>query len=148
MIRGGFEPAGWPFVEGYLTLPRFNVTKSVIFLVDTGAYATCIHPRDGTQALIPFDLLERPVPSDGVGGTATYFVEPAVLEFVDGDAREVRSYEIDLRIAKPAPDPRHSVNRLHSLLGRDIIDRWRMLYDRADNLLEFTVQNTATANPL
>ena len=44
MIRGGFEPAGWPFVEGFLTLPRFNVTRSVIFLVDTGAYATCIHP--------------------------------------------------------------------------------------------------------
>ncbi len=148
MIRGGFEPAGWPFVEGFLTLPRFNVTRSVIFLVDTGAYATCIHPRDGTPALIPFDSLERPVPSDGVGGTATYFLEPAVLEFVDGEAREVRSYEIGVRIAKPAPDPRHSVNRLHSLLGRDIIDRWRILYDRTDNLLEFTVRNTATANPL
>ncbi len=148
MIRGGFEPAGWPFVEGWLTLPRFNVTRSVIFLVDTGAYATCIHPQDGAQARIPFDLLERPVPSDGVGGTATYFLEPAILEFVDGDAREIRRYEIDVRVAKPAPDPRHSINRLHSLLGRDIIDRWRMLYDRSDNLLEFTVTNTATANPL
>ena len=148
MIRGGFEPAGWPFVEGFLTLLRFNVTRSIIFLVDTGAYATCIHPRDGALARIPFDSLERPVTSDGVGGTATYFIEPAVLEFVDGEAREVRSYEIGMRIAKPAPDPRHSVNRLHSLLGRDIIDRWRMLYDRTDNLLEFTVRNTATANPL
>lgn len=139
MIRGGFEPAGWPFLEGFLTLPRFNVTRSVIFLVDTGAYATCIYPQDGERARIPFDSLERPVASDGVGGTATYFIEPATLEFIDGDVREIRSYEIDVRIARPAPDPRHSINRLHSLLGPDIIDRWRMLYDRTDNLLEFTV---------
>ena len=148
MILGEFESDGLPVVEGFLTLPRFDVTKGITFMVDTGAYATCIHPRDGALARIPFDSLERPVTSDGVGGTATYFIEPAVLEFVDGDAREVRSYEIDVRIAKPAPDPRHSVNQLHSLLGRDMIDRWRMLYDRTDNLLEFTVRNTATANPL
>ena len=148
MIRGEFASDGLPVVEGFLTLPRFNVIKSVIFLVDTGAYATCIHPIDSERVGLPFDLLERPVPSDGVGGTATYFLEPAVLEFVDGEAREIRGYEIDVHIAKPAPDPRHSINRLHSLLGRDIIDRWRMLYDRSDNLLEFTVPNTATANPL
>ncbi len=139
MIRGDFESGGLPVVEGFLTLPRFNVSTGITFLVDTGAYATCIHPRDSERVSLPFDLLERPVPSDGVGGTATYFLEPATLEFIDGDAREIRRYEIDVRIARPAPDPRHSVNRLHSLLGRDIIDRWRMLYDRTDNLLEFTV---------
>ena len=148
MIRGGFEPAGWPFVEGFLTLPRFGVTRSIIFLVDTGSYATCIHPQDGERVRIPFDLLERPVVLDGVGGAATYFMEPAILEFVDGDAREIHRCQIDVRIGRPAPDPRHSVNRLHSLLGRDIIDRWPMLYDRAANLLEFTVPNAATANPL
>ncbi|MYC33074.1 MAG: hypothetical protein F4X64_07850 [Chloroflexi bacterium] len=140
MILGEFLSDGTPIVEGFLTLPRFNVTKSVRFLVDTGAYATCIHPRDSTQISLPFDLLERPVRSDGVGGMATYFLEPAILEFVDGDAREIHRYEIDTRIAKPAPDPRHSINRLHSLLGRDMIDRWRMLYDRTDNLLTFMVR--------
>ena len=139
MILGEFLLDGMPVVEGYVTLPRFNLTRNVMFLVDTGAYATCIHPRDTERVSLPFDLLERPVASDGVGGTATYFIEPAVLEFVDGDAREIRRYEIDVRVAKPAPDPRHSINRLHSLLGRDIIDRWRMLYHRTDNLLEFTV---------
>ena len=140
MIRGEFLSDGTPIVEGFLTLPRLNATKSVRFLVDTGAYATCIHPPDSERVSLPFELLERPVLSHGVGGMATYFLEPAVLEFIDGDAREIRRYEIDVHIAKPAPDPMHSINRLHSLLGRDIIDRWRMLYDRTDNLLEFTVR--------
>ena len=78
--------------------------------------------------------------SNGVGGAATYFREPAVMEFIDAEAREVRRHEIDVLIARPDPDSIHGINRLHSLLGRDIIDRWRLLYDRTDNLLEFTVK--------
>ncbi len=141
MILGEFGPTGQPFVEGYLTLPRFGIARNIVFLVDTGAYATCIHPRDGTPAAVPFERLENPVTSNGVGGPATYFSERAVLEFVDGEAREIRSCEVDVLIAKPAADPMHSINRLPSLLDRDIIDRWRMVYDRAEGVLEFTVKS-------
>ena len=141
MIRGEFGSAGQPVVEGFLTLPRFGITRNITFLVDTGAHATCIHPRDGVPAAIPFDRLENPVTSDGVGGSATSFRERAVLEFVDGDARAIRRYEVDVLIAKPAVDPTHSINRLPSLLGRDIIDRWRMVYDRTEGVLEFTVRS-------
>ena len=141
MIRGEFGPTGRPVVEGNLTLPRFGVERNITFLVDTGADATCIHPRDGTLAAIPFDQLENAVTSNGVGGPATYFRERAVLEFLDGDARAFHSYEVDVLIAKPAADPMHSINPLHSLLGRDIIDRWRMVYDRTEGILEFTVRS-------
>ena len=141
MILGEFGPNGQPFIEVYLTLPRFGITRNLTFLVDTGAYATCIHPRDGTLTAIPFDQLENPVTSNGVGGPATYFRERAILEFVDGEAREIRSYEIDILIAKPPPDSGHGSNRLPSLLGRDIIDRWRMVYDRTESVLEFTVRS-------
>lgn len=141
MIRGEFGPAGQPVVEGYLTLPRFGTTRNLTFLVDTGANATCIHPRDGILAATPFGQLGNPVTSHGVGGPATYYRERAILEFVDGDAREIRSYEVDVLIAKPAADPMHSMNRLPSLLGRDIIDRWRMVYDRTEDVLEFTVRS-------
>ena len=140
MILGEFGVAGRPFVEGYLTLPRFGVTRNITFLVDTGADATCIHPQDGRLAAIPFEQLERPIASNGVGGAATYFREPVVLEFVDPEARQVHRHEVEVLIARPDPDPRHSINHLHSLLGRDIIDRWRLLYDRTDSLLEFTVK--------
>ncbi|MDE0214734.1 MAG: hypothetical protein OXL37_04590 [Chloroflexota bacterium] len=141
MIRGEFGYTGQPVVEGYLTLPRFGITRDLTFLVDTGANATCIHPRDGIPAAIPFDQLENPVASYGVGGPATYFRERAILEFVDGDAREIRSYEVAVLIATPAADPMHGINRLPSLLGRDIIDRWRMVYDRTEGILEFTVRS-------
>ena len=145
MIVGKFDPSGRPIVEGLLTLPRFRIRRTITFLVDTGAYMTCIHPIDGRPARIPFHRLESRVTPAGVGGAATYFRESAVLEFLDAEAldaeaKEVRRHEVDVLIAKPALDSRHSINRLHSLLGRDVIDRWRMLYDRTDNLLEFTVK--------
>ncbi len=138
MIKGEIQSNGLPVVECYLTLPRFGITRHMTFLVDTGAYATCIHPRDGRPARIPFGQLESSVTSDGVGGAAKYFREKAVLEFVDAEEMEIRTHKVEVLIAKPDSNPNHSVNRLHSLLGRDVIDRWRMLYDRTDNLLEFT----------
>ena len=139
MITGGFDPSGRPTVEGYLTLPRFGILdRAIVFRVDTGADATSIHPRDSRFIGIPFDRLRRPIDSNSVGGVAKYFREAAILEFIDGEARTIRKHKVEVLIAKPHPNPMHSINQFHSLLGRDIIDRWRMLYDQTDNLLEFT----------
>ena len=140
MIIGEFGLMGRPFVEGYLRLPRFGIARDITFLVDTGADATCIHPRDGQPAGIPFDLLQGSTTSRGVGGQATYFREPAVLEFVDAEARKIHSCEVSVNIAKPGARASDPINIIYSLLGRDIIDRWRMVYDRTDNILEFTVR--------
>lgn len=141
MIAGEFGPNGRPFVEGYLHLPRFGITRDMTFLIDTGADATCIHPRDGRPAGIPFDQLRDDIVSRGVGGQATYFREPAILEFVDGEARTVHSYEVAVNIAKPGERANDAINTIYSLLGRDIIDRWRMVYDRTEGILKFTVRS-------
>ncbi len=142
MIIGEFGLMGRPFVEGYLRLPQFNLTTHITFLVDTGADVTCIHPRDSRPAGVPFDLLLRGIVSQGVGGRATYFLEPAVVEFVDGDARKIHSFETDVNIAKPGERPSDPINTIYSLLGRDIIDRCHMVYDRTAGRLEFTVKDT------
>ena len=141
MILGIFGPTGQPFIEGYLTLPRFDITRTITFLVDTGADATCIHPRDGRPAGIPFDQLRDDIVSRGVGGQATYFREPAILEFVDGEARTIHGCEVTVNIAKPGERATDAINTIYSLLGRDIIDRWRMVYDRSEGILEFTVRS-------
>ncbi|MCY3690741.1 MAG: aspartyl protease family protein [Chloroflexi bacterium] len=142
MILGEFGAAGCPFLEGSLSLPRFGVTRHINFLVDTGADATCIHPRDGQAAGIPFDLLQGGTTSRGVGGQATYFREPAVLEFVDAEARKIHSFETTVNVAKPGTRASDPINTIYSLLGRDIIDRWHMVYDRTAGRLEFTVKET------
>ena len=136
MIAGTLDPVARPFVDGRLTLPRLAVAMDVTFLVDTGADATYLHPRDGLEMGVPFDLLHDSVASLGIGGRSTYFREPAVLSFRDYTVRQRYGYRISVNIAKPGDVG----TQLPSLLGRDVIRRWRMDYDPTDNRLEFTVR--------
>ena len=48
-----------------------------------------------------------------------------------GDSDDMDPFSIQLSIAKPAP----SVDRLDSLLGRDVLNRLRMEYDFPQGLL-------------
>ena len=67
----------------------------------------------------------------GVGGSNQYFREPAIVVLYRGSG--VRTLDIELLVSKPQPtsvsDPRPVVNRLPSLLGRDVLNRMRMDYD-------------------
>lgn len=137
MIIGELDSAARPFVDGHLILPRLAVVTDLTFLVDTGADATYLHPRDSVGTGVPFDLLEGSVTSRGIGGRATYFPERAVLVFTDYAERQRYGYRISVNIAKPGD----MGNRLPSLLGRDVIRRWRMDYDPIDNRLEFTARD-------
>ena len=137
MIVGTLDSAARPYVRCRLALPRFGIVTRITLLVDTGADATYLHPRDGVRAGIPFDLLHDSVASLGIGGRSTYFREPAVLSFRDYKVRQRYGYRINVNIAKPGDVG----TRLPSLLGRDVIRCWRMDYDPTDNRLEFTVRD-------
>ena len=61
--------------------------------------------------------------------------EPAAVLFTD-PGRAAYIYKIDLAIADPStPD----IDDLPSLLGRDVLDNWRMVYVPLKNGLTFTV---------
>ena len=136
MIPGRFgDTSGRPYVEGRLHFPRFDLTGDVSFLVDTGADASLVSPGDASRIGADFDRLEGRAESVGLGGPVECFVEPAWIVFAGGDS-EVYVYALDIEIAPPSPD----ALALPSLLGRDILDRWRMVYDPAYRLLEFEVR--------
>ena len=137
MIIGELDSAARPYVRCRLILPRFGIAARMTLLADTGADATYLHPRDSARVGVPFDLLEGGVTSRGIGGRATYFPERAVLVFTDYAERQRYGYRISVNIAKPGD----MENRLPSLLGRDVIRRWRMDYDPIDNRLEFTARD-------
>ena len=132
MIRGRFDHQGRPYVQGWLILPRLNIQGDVEFLVDTGADSTIIHPLDGQKLGVPFGELQGEIVSVGIGGSHPYFPEDAILLFED-DVR-LRQYRCEVLIGKPSD----ILNRLPSLLGRSLLNHWRMVYDRTDNLLTMT----------
>ena len=138
MIIGEVRELDRPYLIGRLSLPRLGVAVTDIkFLVDTGADATYLHPRDGLDAGIPFDLLQGGSRSQGIGGTAAYFPEPAVMLFTDYVTRQHYGYRLNINVAKPGDGS----GRLPSLLGRDVIRRWQMDYDPTNSRLAFTVRN-------
>ena len=131
MIRGWFDEFGRPYVRARVVIPRLRVNHSAYFLVDTGADSACLHPSDAVDMGIPFQQLINPRSSRGVGGRSQYFREPAIVSFEDGDL--TRQYLIQLLIAEPSESNR----QLPSLLGRNIMNNWRSVFDPAIGVLEF-----------
>ena len=134
MILGYFKEAETPYVHVRLVFPRLGVGRKVDLLVDTGSTSTILHPGDGRDMQFPFDELRNEVIVTSVSGTHTYYAEPAVVSFYDGEARQ--DFRIDLYVAKPHP----TVDGLESLLGRDVLNQLGMEYDFRRDWLRFSVE--------
>ena len=82
-------------------------------------------PLDAQRMGIDYAMFENEVSTLGVGGASENFVESVYLAFVGDEA--LYGCEIELHICKPADE----LMTIPSLLGRDIIDRWRATYDKS-----------------
>lgn len=138
MIAGRFGTHGEPFSRARLVIPRLGIDQEIDFLVDTGADDTCLHPADGIRIQFPFQELDMPSLSAGVGGSYPYYREIAFIVLADSDGNH--AFDITLAIARPQlptpSNPRPVVNRLPSLLGRDVLNRLRMDYDHPAGRLQ------------
>ena len=70
----------------------------------------------------------------GIAGSLRSYDLPCELVFEDG--YKSHFYEITAGV----PDPRRYGN-LPSILGRDVLQRWRMVYDEPRSVLSFTVRS-------
>ena len=135
MITGFFSDIGRPFIYGTVTLPRFDVSTDVYFLLDTGADSSCLHLVDTLNLALPESGLGNESSLGGVGGPAIYYREPAVVTFAHGsEGTDEVSYNINLDLSYS-----DETIGLPSLLGRDILDDWHIEYSRKRNLLRCTV---------
>ena len=132
MIVGEFGVRGRPYIPGVVVIPRLNISGSVVFLLDTGADATCLHTNDALNLQIPSERLGNLAQVGGIGGGAEYFKEDATVYFSDDD--RVVGYDISIGIASSL------TGGLPSLLGRDIFDNWRIEYERRRGVLQCVVR--------
>ena len=136
MITGFFSSRGRPYIYGTVTLPRFGVSADVPFLLDTGADSSCLHFRHTRELAVQESSLGNEVRAGGVGGTAVYYREPAIVTFDDYETGRIYevSYNIDLALSYS-----DETVEMPSLLGRDILDKWHIEYSRKRNLLRCTI---------
>ena len=92
--------------------------------MDTGADSSMLMPTDSQVLGIQYDQLEGDRECGGIGGTVHCFVERTIVVFTDPGVA-LYAYDLDIDIMQNDPE----MEGVPSLLGRDIIDRWRITYD-------------------
>ena len=114
-----------PFLEGFLGIPRLRVSGRLSFMVDTGADTSLLAPTDALMIGIDFRrCTPKPGRVVGIGGATKAYVEDATLVFVDDQGVTTYGYVVPLTILPYRGDTRNLV----SVIGRDILNRWRMDY--------------------
>jgi len=79
----------------------------------------------------------------GVSGTVSMFVEPCIMAFAEPGVG-IHVYQLRLLIAPASPD----LERTPSLLGRDVLDRWMMMYNPPAGELAFEVRGSDLLLPV
>lgn len=127
MIRGAFRDETGrrrPFVTALLSIPALQSSGDVAFLVDTGADATLLGPRDTANLRINTTLLPPGPPLTGVGGRTPTVSADATIAFGH------LSYTLPLRILAPrGPAQQRALSRIPSLLGRDVLSRFALFLE-------------------
>ena len=144
MLSGRFgDTSHRPYVEGLLAIPRLGALGTVSFLLDTGADGTFLMPTDGLTIGLDYSLLLPPV-GGGISASSAdtrEHREEAVVMFTDGT--DLLAYNIELGILPWDPD----MQRIPSLLGRDILHRWAMTYDYEGRTLTFEAHTADVVIP-
>lgn len=134
------EPA--PYVEARVHLPRLGLSGTVDFLLDTGADATTLHPDDIFKSQIDLSMLSQDrITVRGVGGEMHYVSEEAVIYIEDNDAGGWHGFSIEMHITPQ--DDHITVEDLPSVLGRDILNSCRCVFDAGQSLVSLEPRSSA-----
>ncbi len=138
MLKGRFgNTSGRPFFSGSLFIPRLDRGGAISFLVDTGADCSVLMPADAKRLGVDYAKLgRRRVETFGVGGRSSdYAVDAIVTLIYPGIA--AYAWDIELRVMAP----KRAIAQTPSLLGRDVLNRLRLVYEPAAALLEAEVRS-------
>lgn len=138
-IRGSYrEFAGLlvPTVRAWVAIPNLGTFGDVLFLVDTGATRTILHPIDLSRTDTPAPpYANAPVhTAGGIGGSVDYAEVRAHVYFLDTGIfrRSLREFTVGLSLPATQADYNKTAS-LPSLLGRDILDQCRCTFDYKRN---------------
>ena len=106
----------------------------ILFLVDTCADRSILMASDVKILGVDYEKLSSKIEISGIGGTVNLFSSPAFLAFT-GSGPALYVYNIDIGIAPQEP----SFEKSLSVLGRDILDNWSMVYAPLRKQLQFEV---------
>lgn len=144
-LTGQFRDAArhpYPSIEGRIAIASMDAVVRTPFLLDTGAEITLLMPTDAAALGIDTgNMTPTPHLVSSVGGDTRIYQVSASIMFADRENLYV--YRAELAIAEPGAHNRG----LPSLLGRDILNRWRLRYDAPANALDAEVHSADLVVP-
>lgn len=132
MLVGRFDGLGRPRIGAVVRIAGLGLRREVQFLVDTGSTTTSLNTDDLTGLDLSGIGPKRPV-GVGYGGVLLGYQLPGAAHF---EERGVGAYgfQVDMLLVD---EP--ELAGLPSVLGRDILQHWRMVHDPTNEILEFEI---------
>jgi len=130
LIYGRFgDTSGRPYLEARLALPHQNRWRLCPFIIDTGAERSVLMPTDSRLMGVDRSGLQRDA-TDGIGGHCDGYNSFAFIILHDEETSFLHNFRINVFIPDESPD----LFRIDSsILGRDVLDRLRLVYDKPNN---------------
>lgn len=133
-----FRPPA-PFIRITVLSKSLKIRRPLHFHIDTGASVTILLDKDTKFLGIDVGKLKRAErPLGGLGGTIdTYMIDDASL-FLMAEEGEVVEERLRVYVGKHemrrlSPEEKAMITRMPSLLGRDMIHRFRLVCDKDRN---------------
>lgn len=136
IVHGHFGERGRPNLTVGVRLLRLRKYGPITFMVDTGATRTVLSFEDARGLGVSYASLAQAGAGRMVTGSVGFFPESAELIFEDVQAglSHALGLQIGIRQRLSSGDP-----ALPSLLGRDILENFRLVMDRREGVLSLAL---------
>jgi len=127
-----------PYVNALLTCETFNIRHPIEFLIDTGASRTTLSDTDATRLGIQHQKLARlREGTTGIGGVVATFTPPRV-KLIFKTIQDTHIEELPRVFVLRHKKGDENIRRIPSLLGRDILNKFRLLLDKERGVVTLT----------
>lgn len=137
-------PLEGAYVNAIFQSEALRTYVTVEFLIDTGATKTTISEKDAIRFGIDYGVLEKLDKSMlGIGGPVdTYVLKEADLAFQE-KSRKTHVERLENLCFLRHPELTARILMIPSILGRDVLNKYALVYDRRKNNVYITDEQTA-----
>jgi hypothetical protein len=137
LIHGRFgDTSGRPYLEAKIAVPHQNVWRFCPLIIDTGAERSVLMPIDTRLMGLDARKLGQRAYSEGIGGHCDGYDVLAFIVLLDEETGTLHNFNVRLFVPDDSPDL-YSIDS--SILGRDVLDRVRLVYDKRGDGVTLTV---------
>ncbi len=133
MISGFFKnDAG--YINAHIISPSLGIDETIEFLVDTGATRTTLLDKDAIFLGLDYNNLRKHNQNvSGIGGSVeTFIIDDATL-ILGSKQIHLSVFVVRHALGNLNKEDKIKILRIPSLLGRDVINRFRLVFDKQEN---------------